>query len=75
MFTWAGIILAVLKFINWAMGRADQDKWMQAGADAERAKTSASVLAKVEAGKKITEKVNAMPDADIDAGLRGLEPK
>ena len=75
MFTWAGIILAVLKLINTIMGTLNQDKWMQAGADAEIAKISASILARTEAGKKMMEKVNAMSDADVDAGLRDLEPK
>ena len=75
MFTWPSILLAVLKLINEIMGAINRDKWMQAGADAEIAKVTASILAKTEAGKKILEKVDAMSDEDVDAALRGLEPK
>ena len=75
MLTWPSIILAVLKLINEIMGAVNRDKWMQAGADAEIAKISASILAKTQAGKIIMDKVNAMSDADVDAALRDLEPK
>lgn len=75
MITWAEIILLVLKIIDWSLGRIDQDKWMKAGADAEIAKTSAAILRKTAAGKAIMEKVDAMSDADVDAGLVGLEPR
>lgn len=75
MFTWPSIILAVLKLINEIMGAVNRDKWMQAGADAEIAKITASILGKTTAGKAILEKVNAMSDDEVDAGLRGLEPK
>ncbi len=72
MFTWADIILAFLKLANAIMGAVDQDKWMKAGADAEIAKISASILRKTAAGKAIMEKVDAMSDADVDAELRRL---
>ena len=75
MFTWPSILLAMLKLINEIMGAINRDKWMQAGADAEIAKITASILAKTQAGKKILEKVDAMSDEDVDAALRGLEPK
>ena len=75
MFTWASVILTALKVINAIMGAVNRDKWMQAGADAEIAKISAAILSRTEAGKKILEKVNAMSDEDVDAALRGLEPK
>jgi hypothetical protein len=75
MFTWPAIILTALKIINMIMGRINQDQWMKAGADAEIAKTSAAIMRKTAAGKAIMEKVDAMSDADVDAGLSGLEPK
>jgi uncharacterized membrane protein len=75
MLTWPSIILAVLKLINEIMSAVNRDKWMQAGADAEIAKVSASILAKTETGKAILENVNAMSDTDVDAALRELEPK
>jgi hypothetical protein len=75
MFTWGEIVLLFLKLANAIMGAVNQDKWMRAGADAEIAKISAAILAKTTAGKVIMEKVNAMSEAEVDAGLRGLEPK
>jgi hypothetical protein len=75
MFTWAEIILLILKIADAIMGRVNQDEWIKAGADAEIAKISAAILAKTAAGKKMMEKVNALSEPEVDAGLRGLEPK
>lgn len=75
MFTWAEIILLILKIADAIMGRVNQDQWIEAGSDAEIAKISAAILLKTAAGKAMMEKVNAMSDTDVDAGLRGLEPK
>lgn len=75
MITWAEIVLLLLRLANGIMGAISQDKWMRAGADAEIAKVSAEIMRKTAAGKAILEKVNALSDADVDAGLRGLEPK
>jgi len=73
--TWASVILLALKILNAIMGAVNREKWMQAGADAEIAKTALAILERTEAGKKIMERVNAMPEEDVDAALRGLEPK
>jgi hypothetical protein len=75
VFSWVEIILLVLKIVDAVMGRVNQDQWIKAGADAEIAKISASILQKTAAGKKIMERINALSDADVDAELRGLEPK
>jgi hypothetical protein len=75
VFSWVEIILLVLKIVDAVMGRVNQDQWIKAGADAEIAKISASILQKTSAGKKIMERINALSDADVDAELRGLEPK
>lgn len=75
MITWASVILALLKIVNAIMGAVNREQLMQAGADAEIAKVSASILEKTAAGKAIMERINAMSDADVDAGLRDLEPK
>ena len=75
MFTWAEIVLLLLKVVNAIMGEIGNARQFKAGADAEIAKISAAILEKTEAGKAIMEKVNAMSDAVVDAGLRGLEPK
>jgi len=73
--TWAEIALLVLKIADAIMGQINNQKQFQAGTDAEIAKVSAAILAKTMAGKAIMEKINALSDSDVDAQLRGLEPK
>ena len=75
MLTWASLALAVLKVINAFMNYFNQEKLIQSGYDKAIAEVSAAIMQKTAAGKAILEKVNAMSDADVDAGLRGLEPK
>jgi hypothetical protein len=75
MFTWPEIVLLVLKIANLIMSEAHDAKSFQAGTDAEIAKVSAAILQKTVVGKKMMEKVNAMSDDEVDAALRGLEPK
>lgn len=75
MFTWASIVLAVLQAVNAIMDFVNTEKATQAGTDAEIAKVSAAILAKTQAGKAIMEKVNALSESDVDAGLTGLEPR
>lgn len=72
---WLGLVLAVLKFANLIMGFVNSEQQKQAGRDEEIAKTAAAILRKTAAGKAIMEKVDALSDADVDAELRGLEPK
>jgi hypothetical protein len=75
VFTWPEIILLLLKIVNAIMGEVGNQRQFQAGADAEIAKISAAILRKTAAGKEIMEKVDALSDDDVDAALRGLEPK
>jgi hypothetical protein len=75
VFTYVGLALALLKFINNLMNYVDREAAMKAGADAEIAKTALAIANKTSAGKAIMEKVNAMSPADVDAELAGLEPK
>lgn len=75
MFTWAEIVLLILKIANAIMGEVGNQRQFQAGADSEIAKTALAIANKTAAGKAIMEKVNALSDADVDAQLRGLEPK
>ena len=75
MFTWASLILTLLKVINSVMNYVNFEAAAQAGADAEIAKISASILAKTKRGKEILERVNALSDNDVDRELLGLEPK
>ena len=73
--TYAGLALALLKFVNNLMSLVDREQMIKAGTDAEIAKVSAAVLQKTQAGKAIMEKVNAMDDKAVDSGLTDLEPK
>lgn len=75
MFTWPEILLLCLKIVNAVMDKLNYNQGFQAGTDAEIAKVSASILRKTQAGKAIMEKVDAMSEADVDAGLIDLEPK
>lgn len=75
MITWGSVILFALRVLNSILSAVNREKWMKAGADAEIAKAALAILNRTETGKKIMERVNAMPDADVDAALRGLEPE
>lgn len=75
MFTWSDIVLLVLKIADAIMTQIGNQKQFQAGVDAEIAKVSAAILRKTQAGKAIMEKVDAMAETDVDAGLHELEPK
>lgn len=52
----------VLAFIDWARDR----RQFTAGQDAEIARSALAILEKTEAGKRIMEKINAMPDGELD---------
>jgi len=75
VFTWASLILAVLKVIESVMDYVDFSAAEQSGRDAEIAAVSAAILAKTTRGKAIMEQVNALSDNDVDRELIGLEPK
>lgn len=70
----ASIILAILKLINVFMSFAQERQLIQAGADAEIAKASASILLKTESAKQVMQEVTAMTEKQVDAALKGLEP-
>jgi hypothetical protein len=73
--TWVSLALALLKFVNTIMMWARERELINKGYDQAIAEVTQSILVKTAAGKAIMEKVNAMSDAEVDAGLRGLEPK
>lgn len=70
--TWAQAILTGLKLLSalldWARGRQQ----FKAGEDAEIARSAVAILEKTEAGKRIMEKINAMPDGELDALIDDL---
>jgi hypothetical protein len=73
--TWVSLALALLKFVNAIMTWARERELISEGYDRAIAEQAASILKKTEAGKAILERVNALSDDDVDAELRGLEPK
>lgn len=73
--SWLSLALALLKFVNSIMNYARERKLISQGYDQAIAEVTQSILVKTEAGKAIMEKVNAMSEAEVDAGLRDLEPK
>ncbi len=72
VFSYLGLALALLKFVNGLMNLVDREAATKAGADAEIAKTALSIAGKTAAGKAIMEKVNAMSDAAVDDELGKL---
>jgi hypothetical protein len=73
--SWVSLALALLKFVNAIMTWARERELISKGYDQAIAEVTQSILVKTTAGKAIMEKVNAMSDAEVDAGLRDLEPK
>jgi hypothetical protein len=73
--SWISLALALLKFVNQIMNYARERELISQGHDQAIAEVSQEILRKTDAGKALLEKVNRMSDAEVDAGLRGLEPK
>lgn len=75
MFTWLGLALQLLKLVNSIVLWAKERELISEGYDKAIAEETQAILRKTEAGKAMLEKVNGMSDAEVDAGLRSLEPK
>ena len=73
--TWLSLALTLLKFVNSIMTWARERELISKGYDQAIAEVSQSILIKTAAGKAMMEKVNGMSSAEVDAGLRGLEPE
>jgi hypothetical protein len=73
--SWISLALALLKFVNSIMTYARERELISRGHDEAIAEVTQSILVKTTAGKAIMDKVNRMSDAEVDAGLRDLEPK
>jgi len=72
--SWISLALTLLKIVNQIMTWARERELISEGYDKAIAEVSQSILIKTTAGKAIMEKVNAMPDKEVDDRLRGLEP-
>jgi hypothetical protein len=73
--SWLSLALTLLKVVNQIMTWARERELIDKGYDKAIAEVTQSILVKTAAGKAIMEKVNRMSDAEVDDGLRGLEPK
>jgi hypothetical protein len=72
---WLSLALTLLKIVNTIMTWARERELVSQGYDAAIAEVSQSILVKTTEGKRIMERVNEMSDQDVDAELRGLEPR
>jgi hypothetical protein len=57
------------------MTYARERELISQGQDEVIAEVTRSIFEKTTAGKAIMERVNGLSDEEVDAGLRGLEPK
>lgn len=74
MFSWISLALALLRLVNGIMTWARERELISQGQDEAIAEMSQQILQKTTAGKAIMEKVNALSESEVDAGLHGLEP-
>ncbi len=74
MFSWISLALTLLKLVNNIMTWAKERELISEGHDAAIAEMTQQILVKTTAGKLLMEKVNALSESEVDAGLRGLEP-
>jgi len=71
---WAKIGLIILQIADKVLDIARSKQQMDAGAEREIARASASVLAKTSVAKEIWAEVQAKSEAEVDKGLKELEP-
>lgn len=64
--TWGEFIAVALKLVLALIDWARDKRQFTAGQDAEIARQALAILERTEAGKRLTEKINAMPDGDLD---------
>ena len=72
---WLNLVVALLKLANSIFVAVQKAGYVQEGYDTAVAEQSEALLRKTRAGKVILERVNALSDAEVDAGLRDLEPR
>lgn len=73
--SWLSLALALLKVVSQIMTWARERELISKGYDQAIAEVTQQILVKTDAGKAIMDKVNRMTDAEVDAGLRDLEPR
>jgi hypothetical protein len=70
----ASVILSLLKLAGVLLAFARERQMLRAGADAEIAKASASVLLMTQSAKETMARVTAMDEGEVDELMRRLEP-
>lgn len=75
MLTYAQLALGFLKLALYFLRKIDERELIKLGYDQAIAGQTKLLLTKTSEGKRIMEKVNAMPISDVDKGLVDLEPK
>lgn len=73
--TWLSLALTLLKIAATIITWARERELISYGYDKAIAEQAEAILKKTDVGKAILERVNALSDDDVDAELRGLEPK
>lgn len=74
MLTWGSILLQVLKLISALVSWAQREKLIKQGHDEAIAEVAREIFRKSEYAKRVSEKINAMSDDEVDAALVSLEP-
>lgn len=72
MITWAQIILAILRLVNWMIGEAEKHKWMDEGEKRQIAKATAEVLKKQEFARETLKEIEHLSDSAVDDLLHEL---
>lgn len=68
---WAQLALGIVKFANWAASKVDQATWKRIGYQQAMADQMTAMQDRVGIGRAIVAQVEALPDDDLDAELRG----
>lgn len=68
---WAQLALGIVKFANWAAAKVDQATWKRIGYQQAMADQMNALQKRVGIGREIVAQVEALPDDDLDAELRG----
>ena len=63
---WIAIAKLLLGIVQWTMRRADENRSIKAGQDAEIAKQTVAILRMTDAGKKLMERIDAMSSDELD---------
>lgn len=66
--------MLLLKVADLVFSYLRERQLLDAGADREIARTTASIAAKTKVANEVWIEVNGLSESDVDDGLRGLEP-